>query len=217
MRHLRLHLAFVVIGLLCWQPAPAQVPGYCEVPVAKRTGEAGCYLLAVVPLGNLPPGPLFWHLYAFPDSAAAEAAAGPRSTVVEAHGRVWLFVIAEQGWRVTGGERIAALGPFEGRSAVQYTAHYAEAMFPPNMQTVVHQHHGIEASYVIAGAECVETPAGRIVSHAGEGAVVAEDTPMQLRNPGPGARRAVALILHDAAHHWSVPAPNWRPSGLCAG
>src|SRR4051794_792831 len=127
--HHFLHLAFAVLGLLCWQPASAQVPGYCEVPVAQRTGEAGCYLLAVVPLGNLPPGPLFWHLYPFPDRAAAEAeaAAGLRSTVVEAHGRVWLFAIAELGWRVTGGERIAALGPFEGRSAVQYTAHYAEA------------------------------------------------------------------------------------------
>jgi hypothetical protein len=99
MRHLRIHLAFVVLGLLCWQPASAQVPGYCEVPVAQRAGEAGCYLLAVVPLGNLPPGPLFWHLYTFPDRAAAEAAAGLRSTVVEAHGQVWLFAIAEQEWR----------------------------------------------------------------------------------------------------------------------
>jgi quercetin dioxygenase-like cupin family protein len=99
----------------------------------------------------------------------------------------------------------------------RYTAHYVEAVFPPGMRTAVHRHHGPEASYVVDGTECVETPDGKIMSRAGEGAVVAEGTPMLLVNPGPGTRRAVALILHDAAHPWSVPAPDWRPTGLCGG
>jgi quercetin dioxygenase-like cupin family protein len=197
--------------------ARAQVPGRCEVPVAQRASEAGCYILAAVALGELPAVPLFWHLYAYPDRATAEAAAGPRATVVEAHGRIWLLAVAAQDWRPPGGERVAALGPFQARPGARYTAHYVEAVFPPGMRTVAHQHHGPEASYVVAGEECVETPAGRLVSRAGEGAVVPEGTPMVLVNPGPEMRRAVALILHDAAHPWSVPAPDWRPTGLCGG
>jgi quercetin dioxygenase-like cupin family protein len=212
--------AALVVCCAAAEPAPAQVPGRCEVPTAQRTGEAGCYVSAAVALGELPAAPLFWHLHAYPDRAAAEAAAtgGPGATVVEAHGRVWLFAIAEEDWRPASvGERVAALGPFRARPGARYTAHYVEAVFPPGMRTMAHRHHGPEASYVVDGIECVETPDGKIMSRAGEGAVVAEGTPMLLVNPGPGTRRAVALILHDAAHLWSVPAPDWRPTGLCDG
>lgn len=75
---------------------------------------------------------------------------------------------------------------------------------------------GPEASYVIEGTECVETPDGTFVSRAGQGAVVGEGVPMQPHNTGPGTRRAVALVLHDTSQHWSAPAPNWTPKGLCA-
>ena len=87
--------------------ASAQVPGRCEIPVSQRTGENGCYVSATAVLGELPAGPLFWHLYTYPNRAAAEAASGPRRTVVEAFGKVWLYAIAEEGLRLSGGERVA--------------------------------------------------------------------------------------------------------------
>ena len=59
-----------------------------------------------------------------------------------------------------------------------YKAHYVEAVFPPGMKTAVHFHHGAEASFVVSGIECVETPYGKIVNRAGQGAVVAQHTPM---------------------------------------
>jgi quercetin dioxygenase-like cupin family protein len=195
--------------------ALAQVPGRCELPTSQRTGESGCYVSATVVLGELPPSPLFWHLYVYPGRAAAEAASGPTATVVEALGKVWLCAIAAHDWRPPGGERVSVLGPLHLQPGMRYTAHYVEAVFPPGMKTTVHRHPGPEASYVISGAECVETPSGKIVSRAGEGAVVAEGVPMQLHNPGPETRRAVALILHQTAHHWSTPAPDWTPKGLC--
>ena len=206
-------LGFATLGVV--GSASAQVPGRCEIPVSQRTGEIGCYVSARVVLDELPARPLFWHLYTYPSRAAAELVTGSRVTVVEALGKVWLYAIAEKGWRPSGGEHAITLGPLDVRTGRRYTAHYVEAVFPAGMKTTVHRHAGSEASYVIAGRECVETPDGKIVSRAGEGAVVGEGIPMQLHNPGPETRRAVALILHDMSHHWSTPAPDWTPKGLC--
>jgi len=195
--------------------ASAQVPGRCEIPVGQRTGENGCYVSATRVLDELPAEALYWHLYTYPSLAAAEAASGPSATVVEGLGKVWLYAIAPQDWRPSGGERVTVLGPLRVDPGKRYKAHYVESIFPPGMKTTVHRHPGPEASYVISGSECVETPTGKIVSRAGEGAVVAEGIPMQLHNPGPETRRAVALILHDMSRHWSAPAPDWTPKGLC--
>ena len=49
-----------------------------------------------------------------------------------------------------------------------------------------------------------------------EGAVVAEGVPMQLHSVGTDVRRAVALILHDGSHRWSVLATDWTTKGLCS-
>ena len=194
----------------------AQVPGRCEVLARERTSEHGCYVSATVDLGELPAAPLYWHLYTYENRSAAEATAGPRMTVVEAFGKVWLYAIAEPTLRLAGGERVAMLGPLTVHPGHRYAAHYVEAVFPPGMKTSVHRHPGPEASWVITGVECVETPNGRIVSRAGEGAVVAEGVPMQLHSVGTDIRRAVALILHDGSHRWSVPATDWTPKGLCS-
>jgi hypothetical protein len=70
--------------------------GWCETPVADRKAEAGCYTTAITSLGMPPRGPLFWHLDTYPDRAAAEAQRGARGTVVDGHGKHWLFTIAEE-------------------------------------------------------------------------------------------------------------------------
>jgi hypothetical protein len=46
-----------------------------------------------------------------PSRAEAEAARGPRGTVVEAFGKIWLYTIAEKKWRAGGGEHVATIGP----------------------------------------------------------------------------------------------------------
>src|SRR5262245_30055072 len=81
--------------------------GWCETPVAERTAEPGCYTTAITELGTLPASPLFWHLDTYADRAAAEASRGPRGTVVDGHGKHWLFTIAEESWRPARGERVA--------------------------------------------------------------------------------------------------------------
>jgi hypothetical protein len=64
------------------------------------------------PLGSIPPGAVYWHLYNYPTRPEAEAARGPNGTLVESFGKIWLYTIAEQSWRPAAGERVAVTGPF---------------------------------------------------------------------------------------------------------
>lgn len=190
-------------------------PGACELPAAQRTQEVGCYLTAMEPLGTLPAGPVFWHVYQYPSRAAAQADAARRSTIVEAFGRVMLYAIAEEGWRPPSGERIAVIGPLAHESGSEYTARYIEGVFTPGMQTRVHRHSGVEAWYVLDGAQCLETPDDVIVVRAGENATVAGGQPMVLTGIGGGVRRSIALVLHPSSEPWITPANDWAPADRC--
>ena len=78
-------------------------------PVSQRTGELGCWITANAILGQLPQQPIFWHLDAYPTRGAAEAAKGPRGTVMESLGKVWLLTIEVAGWRPAGACRACRL------------------------------------------------------------------------------------------------------------
>ncbi len=195
-----------------------QVPGACSDPPSKRTGEVGCYLLAVQLIEKLPDGPLFWHLYSYPTHAAAEAARSDRpSTVVDAFGKVWRFTIANSAWRAAAGDRVAAVGPLAVPRADSYVARYMEGTFPPNrgMVTSVHRHSGPEAWYVVSGAQCLRTPDNTMVLRAGNGGVVASGPPMVLTSIGPEVRRSFVLVLHDASQPWMTNTGEWTPTSEC--
>lgn len=145
----------------------AQVPGGCNTPVSQRTSEVGCYLTATQVLGELPPGPLFWHLHAYPNRPAAETARGPRGSVVESFGKVWLYTIAESDCRPSSGSRIATIGPLPTRAGTQYVARYMEAVFTLGMRAAIHRHSGPEAWYLLSGTQCLKTPDGITVARAG--------------------------------------------------
>src|SRR4051812_10568185 len=74
---------------------PRRGPPGC-IPVATRTMEIGCYVVASTPIGDLADAAPFWHLDIYPTQSAADAARGPNGTVVASFGRVWLFTIATQ-------------------------------------------------------------------------------------------------------------------------
>src|SRR5215213_10661405 len=97
-----------------WEPV-------CK-PMGQRIGELGCWITAHTELGVLPRQPIFWHLYTYPKRAAAEAAKGARGTVVESLGKVWLLTIDVGGWRPTGGERVAEVGPLPVDAGTKYSA-----------------------------------------------------------------------------------------------
>ncbi len=198
-------------------PLHAQTVGTC-VPVSERAGRTfGCFITARTELGALPSKPpLYWHLDTFPTPAAANAAAGPRGTVVESFGRTWLFSIAAADYHPRGGSRVARIGPLPLVDAARFAAVYMEGVFQPGMTTLVHRHPGVEAWYTIEGSMCLETPAGRLVQRAGErGVLVRGGVPMRLTGTGSVPRRSVVLILQDASLPRSTPARDWVPRGLC--
>ena len=191
-------------------------PGPLCLPASQRNGEIGCWILAQESLGQLSQAPLFWHLDTYPSRAAAEAAKSLRGTVVESLGKVWLFTIAEAGWRPTGGERVAEIGPLIPiNSGEKYTAQYMEATFTPGMESPVHVHPGPEAWYTLSGEVCLETPDGKLTGHAGESTVVPGGPPMRLTITGTEQRRSLVIVLHDASKHWVINTTDWTPKGLC--
>lgn len=195
-----------------------RVPGGCDVPVSERTSEFGCYLTATQAIEALPDEAIFWHVYAYPTRAAADAVQrGSASTVVESLGRVWLFTIAAKPWQPATGERVAVIGPLPVSRARRYTARYMEAVFPPaqSMRTSVHRHSGPEAWFVLTGAQCLRTPESTMIMRAGEGGFVPAGPPMLLTSVGPETRRALVLVLHDPSEPWMTIASDWTPTKEC--
>ena len=196
------------------QAPPGAPPGGCTMPVSQRTAEVGCYLTATEVLGALQ-GPQSWHLYNYPTRAAAETAKGPHGTVVESFGKVWLYTIADANWRPAGGDRIAVIGPLPLAAGTRYTARYMEAVFTAGMDTPVHLHSGAEAWYLLSGAQCLETPDGIMLFHAGESGLVPQGPSMRLSTVGAEIRRSVFLVLHETSQPWITYESDWKPKGSC--
>jgi hypothetical protein len=152
-----------VVPLGMSEPAFAQTGFAGCLPVNERTNEVGCWILASVPVGRLPPRPLFWHLDKFSTSALAEKAREKPGTGLQSLGKVWLLTIAEAGWRPKGGEHVAEIGPLPVNADTKYVAQYMEAIMNPGMETRLHRHPGPEAWYTEGGETCLETPEGKQV------------------------------------------------------
>ena len=210
-RTLTLSIVLAAIGIS--QDTLAQARA-CR-PVADRTSEVGCWIVASEPIGAATSDLLFWHLDEFPDKGAADAARSGRAVVLEALGKTWLFTIAEGDSQPTGGTRRATVGPLIVKRGEQYTAQYMEAVWKPGTTSRVHRHPGPEAWYTTAGGICLETPAGKTIGRAGESTIVPEGPPMQLTAIGPADRRSIVLILHASSQPDTQSVDDWSPSGLC--
>ena len=185
--------------------------------VNERSDEpASTCWTGMLRLPAIPPRPVAWHLDAYPSRADAEAAKGPNGTVVESLGQIWLFTIAEVGWRATGGKRVAESGPLPIKPETSYTAVYMEAVSDPGMTAAIHTHSGPEAFYTATGETCLETPDGMLVGRSeGPVIIVPAGPPMLLTATGTSRRRAVVLILHDSSQPATTMVSDWIPKGLC--
>jgi quercetin dioxygenase-like cupin family protein len=185
-------------------------------PVSQRTGELGCWVLSDEPIGVLTRSQAFWHLDVYPTRAAAEADKGPRGTVVEGLGKIWLMTIGEESWKSDKGERVAKIGPLPFPPGEKYSAMYMEAIFTPGMTGAAHKHPGPEAWYTMSGETCLETPQGAQTGRAGgPPVIVPADLPMHLTATGVEKRRAMVLILHASSKPAGYPVTDWAPQGLC--
>jgi quercetin dioxygenase-like cupin family protein len=195
----------------------AQVPGRCEIKASRQPAEVGCYLLDSLVMGRLSERPVYWHLYTFPSKQAADAETSGAAITAEAYGRHWLFALGDAAWRPDGGTRVAVLGPIPFLPDRDYTAHFAQSMLVPGLQTRVHRHPGPEVFYVLEGAQCVELQSGRVVTRAGESAMTQPSEPMQLRHYGRDTLRSLLLILHESDKPLTErdPPVSWQPTGAC--
>jgi quercetin dioxygenase-like cupin family protein len=215
MRHMASALACAGALFLQCGEAGAQVQA-CR-PVAERTGEVGCWIIAHQPVGRLASPQVFWHLDAYPTRVAAEAAKTPGGVVAESFGRVWLLTVGGAGWRPAGGgERVAQIGPLPVTASGDYMAQYMEAVFAPGMTAPSHTHAGPEAWHTLTGETCLETPEGKQVGRAGGPPVIVPGgPPMHLTATGTEQRRALVLILHDSSRPATTMVNDWAPKGLC--
>ena len=68
---------------------------------------------------------------------------------------------------------------------------------------------------VVTGAQCLRTPDNTMVLRSGEGGFVPPRPPMVLTSIGPETRRALFLVLHDAAEPWQTNTTDWTPRSEC--
>ncbi|HEV8336285.1 MAG TPA: cupin domain-containing protein [Candidatus Polarisedimenticolia bacterium] len=171
----------------------------CIEDSPERRGEEGCTILASRPLLGSLIKPVYWHIDRFDSLKAANQAAGPDGVATEAHGSVWLMTVEAKTDEHHGGRHVTSIGPLALPAAERYTMRVQSSLLIPGTTTPVHTHSSPEVFYVIAGEQCLETPevGQRLV--AGQSFVLPAGVIHRGRVTGAGIRRALALILHDAA------------------
>jgi quercetin dioxygenase-like cupin family protein len=186
-----------------------------DVPPGKQRPEFGCFNVGTVTGLHFTQPSVYWHLRAFPNRKAAEAAKSATGIVVEENGRVWLSEFGDRDRAPSGGEAIAVVGPLQLPEAKTYTAVLSYAVMRPGDNSRVHTHPGPEGWYVLEGEQCLETPAGANRARAGGTATVPSDVPMELNVTGTAVRRAFALVIHDGEQQRGILS-DWKPAGACS-
>jgi len=185
-----------------------------DVPPGEKRPEFGCFNVATVKDLHFPQSAVYWHLHTFASRKAAEAARSATGIVVEEDGRVWLSEFGAREAVPRGGEAVAVVGPLQLPVAGSYSAVLSYAVMRPGDSSRVHTHPGPEGWYVLAGEQCLETPAGANRAGAGQTMAVPPNVPMELNVTGTTLRRAFALVIHDSTQDRGIPS-DWKPSGKC--
>jgi len=185
-----------------------------DVPPGEKRPEFGCFNIGTVKDLQFHQAAVYWHLYTFGSREAAEAARSTTGLVVEEDGRAWLSEFGARDTATRGGESVAVVGPLQLPAAKSYTAVLSYAVMRPGDSSRVHRHPGPEGWYVLAGEQCLETPAGATRAGAGETMTAPPNIPMELNVTGTTLRRAFALVIHDSTQQRGTPS-GWKPSGKC--
>ncbi len=186
-----------------------------DVPAGETRPEFGCFNIGAVTALHFSGASVYWHLRMFPNRKAAETAKSATGIVVEEDGRGWLSEFGPRKTASRGGEAVAVVGPLQLPAARSYTAVLSYAVMRPGDKSRVHTHPGPEGWYVLAGEQCLETPAGPEKARAGGTMMVRPNIPMELNVTGTTLRRAFALVIHDSAQARGTPS-DWKPSGACS-
>jgi quercetin dioxygenase-like cupin family protein len=194
-------LTLWLAALLSGPPAVAEQrpPVRCIENSPERRGEEGCSILANRPLVGPLNGSVYWHIDRFDSLDAATRAAGPDGVAAEAHGSAWLMSVEPRTEDHRGGYHVAWIGPLAAPPAAAHSMRVQSSLLRPGTTTPVHTHSGPEVFYIVAGEQCLETPAHGHHLSAGQSHVLPTGVVHRGRVVGSGLRRALALILYDTA------------------
>ena len=115
-------VAAATLAAVCTLTSAATVPAFAQanpprrtcLPISERAGrDAGCWLLASEPLGAVSKPAVYWHLDTYATRAEAEAAKGPRGTVIEAHHpgpEAWYTMAGEMCVETPAGKMVGRTG-----------------------------------------------------------------------------------------------------------
>jgi quercetin dioxygenase-like cupin family protein len=204
--------------LLVAHEAAAQLAPLCVENSPERRGGIGC---SIIVRKLLPEGlkePLYWHIDRFDSIERARAAAGPASFAFEADGAAWLSAVESTTSDHHGGQHVTAVGPLPLPKASRYAMQINSAKFTPGMYSRPHTHSGVEAFYVLAGEQCLQTPTGATILRKGETLALPADMPMRAVATGTGIRYGFGIIIHDASQPSTMQmdeatAPKLAPCG----
>lgn len=181
----------------------------------ERRGEEGCTILTNRPLVGTLTKTMYWHIDSFESLEAAKKAAGPNSVATEAHGSFWLLTVESWAEEHHGGQHIDQIGPFELPPAERYMMRVLSSLLMPGSTTPIHTHSGPEIFYIVSGEQCLErSESSQRLSH-GQSYIVPGNSVHRGRVIGSTARRALALILFDAAYPASRDLDNATPIVPC--
>ena len=186
-----------------------------DVPAGEKRPEFGCFNVATIAGLHFSESSVYWHLSTFESRKAADAAKSATGLVVEEDKRVWLSEFGPKNSASRGGKAIAIVGPLQLPPAKSYSAVLSYAVMRPGDNSRVHTHPGPEGWYVIAGEQCLETPAGASRAKAGGVMTVPPNVPMELNATGAVLRLAFALVIHDSTGNRGIPS-EWKPPGACS-
>jgi quercetin dioxygenase-like cupin family protein len=192
-------LALVVLALVAADTLTAQLADTCAPNSPERRGAVGC---TIVETKALPDGlrePLFWHIDRFASLERARSAVGPASVAFDAASASWLMTIESQTSDHHGGEHVTQVGPLQLPSATKYAMQAFSVAWTPGLYSLVHHHSGVEAFYVIDGEQCLQTPTEASRMGPGDTAALPAGVVMRVMATGTTMRRALAVLVHDAA------------------
>ncbi len=201
----------IVLAVCALAPVGQRPPVKCTEHSPERRGEEGCTILARRPLLGSLAKPVYWHIDRFDSLEAAKKAAGPNGVAAEAHGFVWLMTVEAQTEEHHAGRHVTWVGPLALAAADRYSMRVQSSLLSPGATTPVHTHSGPEVFYVVAGEQCLETSEVGHRLGAGQSYVLPAGVIHRGRVMGSDVRRALALVLHDAArpasHDLADPPP----------
>lgn len=186
-----------------------------DIPRGAPRPQFGCFNVATARGMRFSQSTVYWHLRTFEDRAAADAAKSPLGLVVDEDGKIWLSEFASRDAIAGPGETIAVVGPLELPRADTFNVVLSFAVMRPGDRSMIHTHPGPEGWYILAGEQCVQTPSGPQRAVAGETMITAPDVPIELRVTGTTTRRALLVVIHDAAQPRTIPSPWQPPRGGC--